>query len=98
MGLLNILEERDVQVRGFTIRLPLDLLVVASANPEDYTSRGRIITPLKDRLGSQIRTHYPRSLEHEIAIVRQEKQAFPAQDEIPPVVDAGRSWRSSSPS
>ncbi len=85
VGLLNILEERDVQVRGFTIRLPLDLLVVASANPEDYTSRGRIITPLKDRLGSQIRTHYPRSLEHEIAIVRQEKQRFPAQDEIPPV-------------
>ena len=59
VGLLNILEERDVQVRGFTIRLPLDLFVVASANPEDYTSRGRIITPLKDRLGSQIRTHYP---------------------------------------
>ncbi len=86
VGLLNVLEERDVQVRGFTIRLPLDLLVVASANPEDYTSRGRIITPLKDRLGSQIRTHYPRSLEHEIEIVRQEKQAFPAQDDIPPVV------------
>jgi magnesium chelatase subunit I len=85
VGLLNILEERDVQVRGFTIRLPLDLFVVASANPEDYTSRGRIITPLKDRLGSQIRTHYPRSLEHEIAIVRQEKQAFPARDDIPPV-------------
>ena len=61
VGLLNILEERDVQVRGFTIRLPLDLFVVASANPEDYTSRGRIITPLKDRLGSQIRTHYPRT-------------------------------------
>ena len=61
VGLLNILEERDVQIRGFTIRLPLDLFVVASANPEDYTSRGRIITPLKDRLGSQIRTHYPRT-------------------------------------
>ena len=69
MGLLNILEERDVQIRGFTLRLPLDLFVVASANPEDYTSRGRIITPLKDRLGSQIRTHYPRTLEHEIAIM-----------------------------
>ena len=77
VGLLNILEERDVQIRGFTIRLPLDLFVVASANPEDYTSRGRIITPLKDRLGSQIRTHYPRSLEHEVAIMRQEKQVFP---------------------
>ena len=86
VGLLNILEERDVQVRGFTIRLPLDLFVVASANPEDYTSRGRIITPLKDRLGSQIRTHYPRSLEHEVAIVRQEKQRFPADESIPPVV------------
>jgi magnesium chelatase subunit I len=86
VGLLNILEERDVQVRGFQIRLPLDLFVVASANPEDYTSRGRIITPLKDRLGSQIRTHYPRSLEHEVAIIRQEKLAFPARDDVPPVV------------
>lgn len=86
VGLLNILEERDVQVRGFTVRLPLDLFVVASANPEDYTSRGRIITPLKDRLGSQIRTHYPRTLEHEIAIVRQERLRFPDRDEIPPVV------------
>ncbi len=86
VGLLNILEERDVQVRGFQIRLPLDLFVVASANPEDYTSRGRIITPLKDRLGSQIRTHYPRSLEHEVAIVRQEKHTFPSRPDIPPVV------------
>jgi magnesium chelatase subunit I len=76
VGLLNILEERDVQIRGFIVRLPLDLYVVASANPEDYTSRGRIITPLKDRLGSQIRTHYPRTLDHEMAIVRQEKQRF----------------------
>ena len=76
VGLLNILEERDVQIRGFTIRLPLDLFVVASANPEDYTSRGRIITPLKDRLGSQVRTHYQRTLDHELAIVRQEKQRF----------------------
>ncbi len=85
VGLLNILEERDVQIRGFIVRLPLDLFVVASANPEDYTSRGRIITPLKDRLGSQIRTHYPRTLEHEIAIVRQEKQRF-EDDEAPAVV------------
>jgi magnesium chelatase subunit I len=76
VGLLNILEERDVQVRGYTLRLPLDLFVVASANPEDYTSRGRIITPLKDRLGSQIRTHYPRTLEGEIAIMRQERTRF----------------------
>jgi magnesium chelatase subunit I len=89
VGLLNILEERDVQVRGFQIRLPLDLFVVASANPEDYTSRGRIITPLKDRLGSQIRTHYPRSLEHEVSIMRQEKQAFPADEAIPPVLVPG---------
>jgi magnesium chelatase subunit I len=86
VGLLNILEERDVQVRGYTIRLPLDLFVVASANPEDYTSRGRIITPLKDRLGSQIRTHYPRTLEHEMAIVRQERLRFPDDEGVPPVV------------
>ncbi|MHB8460376.1 MAG: MoxR family ATPase [Candidatus Limnocylindrales bacterium] len=86
VGLLNILEERDVQVRGYTIRLPLDLFVVASANPEDYTSRGRIITPLKDRLGSQIRTHYPRTLEDEIAIVRQERLRFPADEGVPPIV------------
>jgi magnesium chelatase subunit I len=88
VGLLNILEERDVQIRGFVVRLPLDLFVVASANPEDYTSRGRIITPLKDRLGSQIRTHYPRTLDHEIAIVRQEKQRWPA-DDAPTVVVPG---------
>ena len=88
VGLLNVLEERDVQIRGFTVRLPLDLFVVASANPEDYTSRGRIITPLKDRLGSQIRTHYPRTLEHETAIVRQEKHRFAVDAEalVPAVV------------
>ena len=86
VGLLNILEERDVQIRGFTVRLPLDLFVVASANPEDYTSRGRIITPLKDRLGSQIRTHYPRSLDHEIEILRQEQLRFPEGDGVPTVV------------
>jgi len=89
VGLLNILEERDVQIRGFVVRLPLDLFVVASANPEDYTSRGRIITPLKDRLGSQIRTHYPRTLDHEIAIVRQEKQRFAPDAGVPPVVVPG---------
>jgi magnesium chelatase subunit I len=86
VGLLNILEERDVQIRGFVVRLPLDLYMVASANPEDYTSRGRIITPLKDRLGSQIRTHYPRSLEHEMAIVRQEKHRFEPEPGVPAVV------------
>ncbi|HET7728311.1 MAG TPA: sigma 54-interacting transcriptional regulator [Candidatus Limnocylindrales bacterium] len=85
VGLLNILEERDVQIRGFLVRLPLDLFVVASANPEDYTSRGRIITPLKDRLGSQIRTHYPRTTEHEIDIVRQEKQRFAETPGVPSV-------------
>jgi magnesium chelatase subunit I len=72
VGLLNVLEERDVQVRGYKIRLPLDVLLVASANPEDYTNRGRIITPLKDRFGSQIRTHYPLDTETEVAIMRQE--------------------------
>lgn len=72
VGLLNILEERDVQVRGFTVRMPLDIVVVASANPEDYTNRGRIITPLKDRFGSQIRTHYPTTVEQELQIVEQE--------------------------
>ncbi len=72
VGLLNIMEERDVQIRGFRVRLPLDVLIVASANPEDYTNRGRIITPLKDRYGAQIRTHYPEELETELEIVRQE--------------------------
>jgi len=72
VGLLNVLEERDVQIRGYKIRLPLDLLLVASANPEDYTNRGRIITPLKDRFGSQIRTHYPLDTETEMQVVEQE--------------------------
>src|SRR5437899_3546641 len=72
VGLLNVLEERDVQVRGYKIRLPLDVMLVASANPEDYTNRGRIITPLKDRFGAQIRTHYPLDVETELEVVRQE--------------------------
>ena len=72
VGLLNVLEERDIQVRGYQLRLPLDLLVVASANPEDYTNRGRIITPLKDRFGAEIRTHYPLALADEVALVAQE--------------------------
>ena len=75
VGLLNVLEERDVQIRGYKIRLPLDVLLVASANPEDYTNRGRIITPLKDRFGSQIRTHYPLDVDTEIAIIRQEARS-----------------------
>ena len=68
VGLLNVLEERDIQVRGYKISLPLDLVLFASANPEDYTNRGRIITPLKDRFGSQIRTHYPLEVSTEVEI------------------------------
>jgi magnesium chelatase subunit I len=87
VGLLNIIEERDVQVRGYRLRLPLDVFVVATANPEDYTNRGRIITPLKDRFGAQVRTHYPRTLEDEIAIAEQERTTFddmPVPVTVPP--------------
>ena len=80
VGLLNVLEERDVQVRGYKIRLPLDILLVASANPEDYTNRGRIITPLKDRFGSQLRTHYPFEVELEKDIAIQEAEIFSETD------------------
>src|SRR5437773_10049123 len=76
VGLLNIMEERDVQIRGYKIRLPLDVYVVASANPEDYTNRGRIITPLKDRVGSEIRTHYPRTVEYEMQIMESESNHY----------------------
>ena len=79
VGLFNILEERDVQIRGYRIRLPLDLLLVATANPDDYTHRGRIVSPLKDRFGTQVRTHYPQSLDDEIAIMEQEARR-PAGD------------------
>src|SRR5699024_6099744 len=72
VSMLNVMEEKDVQIRGYMLRLPLDVLVVASANPEDYTNRGRIITPLKDRFGAEIRTHYPLVLDDEIAVSRQE--------------------------
>ncbi|MEU8197988.1 sigma 54-interacting transcriptional regulator [Microbispora amethystogenes] len=72
VALLNVLEERDIQVRGYNLRLPLDVLLVASANPEDYTNRGRIITPLKDRFGAEIRTHYPQTIEDELVLIRQE--------------------------
>ena len=78
VGLLNVLEERDVQVRGYKIRLPLDVMLVASANPEDYTNRGRIITPLKDRFGAQIRTHYPLDVETEVEIAHQESRPLDA--------------------
>jgi magnesium chelatase subunit I len=72
VAMLNVMEERDIQIRGYVLRLPLDVLVVASANPEDYTNRGRIITPLKDRFGAEIRTHYPVELDDEVAVIRQE--------------------------
>ncbi|MGH7836422.1 MAG: sigma 54-interacting transcriptional regulator, partial [Candidatus Binataceae bacterium] len=72
VGLFNLMEEKDVQIKGYKIRLPVDVIFIASANPEDYTSRGRIITPLKDRFDIQIRTHYPKTLDHEIAIMEQE--------------------------
>ena len=77
-GLLNVLEERDVQVRGYKVRLPLDVLLFASANPEDYTNRGRIITPLKDRFGAQIRTHYPLDVDTEVTIALQEARPLEA--------------------
>jgi magnesium chelatase subunit I len=73
-----VLEERDVQIRGYKVRLPIDLMLLASANPEDYTNRGRIITPLKDRFGAQIRTHYPLDAELEAAIVEQEARPLTA--------------------
>ncbi|MGI8937001.1 MAG: sigma 54-interacting transcriptional regulator [Iamia sp.] len=76
VGLLNVLEERDIQIRGYKVRLPLDVMLVASANPEDYTNRGRIITPLKDRFGAQIRTHYPLEVATEVAIAQQESRPF----------------------
>lgn len=80
VGLFNIMEERDVQIRGYQVRLALDVFLVASANPEDYTNRGRIITPLRDRYGAQIRTHYPRNLVHEIDIMDQEYTQFDDDD------------------
>src|SRR3977135_3950916 len=78
VGLLNVLEERDVQIRGYKVRLPIDLMLLASANPEDYTNRGRIITPLKDRFGAQIRTHYPLDADLEAAVVHQEARPLTA--------------------
>jgi magnesium chelatase subunit I len=76
VALFNVLEERDIQVRGYTLRLPLDMLLIATANPEDYTNRGRIITPLKDRFGAEIRTHYPLEVADEIALVTQEAECM----------------------
>jgi magnesium chelatase subunit I len=87
VGLFNVMEERDLQIKGFKIRLPLDVLVVATANPEDYTSRGRIVTPLKDRFDVQIRTHYPRTIADEIAIMEQEVSTAPRRDRAVRVPD-----------
>jgi magnesium chelatase subunit I len=81
VALFNILEERDLQIRGYRIRLPLDLLLVATANPDDYTHRGRIVSPLKDRFGTQVRTHYPETLADEIRIMEQE--ARPPAGDVP---------------
>ena len=80
VSLLNVLEERDIGIRGYALRLPLDLLLVASANPEDYTNRGRIITPLKDRFGAEIRTHYPLSLADELTLIQQEADIWTAAE------------------
>ena len=80
VGLFNVMQERDVQIRGFRVRLPLDMCVVASANPEDYTNRGRIITPLKDRYGAEIRTHYPKNINTEIDIMDAEHSPLLASD------------------
>ena len=82
VGLFNLMEERDVQIKGYRIRLPLDVYVVSTANPEDYTNRGRIVTPLKDRYGSQIHTHYPKDPRDEIAIMEQERRRFPDEDKL----------------
>lgn len=87
VGLLNVLEERDIQIRGHKVRLDLDMLIVATANPEDYTNRGRIITPLKDRYGSQIRTHYPLTILEEITIMEQEQRKLDLdeyREDVPP--------------
>ena len=80
VGLFNLMEERDIQIRGYRIRLPLDIFIVASANPEDYTNRGRIITPLKDRFGAQVKTHYPATIKDEVAIMEMEKRQFSGDD------------------
>ncbi len=82
VGLFNLMEERDVQIKGYRIRLPLDVYVVSTANPEDYTNRGRIVTPLKDRYGSQIHTHYPLNNQDEIAIMDQERSRFPDDEKV----------------
>ena len=94
VGLFNILQEGDIQIKGYPIRLPLDVVMVFTANPEDYTARGKIVTPLKDRIGSEIRTHYPATLEQGIAITQQEawtqRNGSPAFDSTVHSGDCGR--------
>jgi magnesium chelatase subunit I len=87
VSLFNILQEGDIQIRGFKLRMPLDILFVFTANPEDYTNRGSIVTPLKDRIESQILTHYPKSIETSLAITEQEANILPAQNERVDVSD-----------
>ena len=82
VSLFNLMQERDIQIKGHQVRLPLDMIIVATANPEDYTNRGRIITPLKDRYGAQIRTHYPAEVSQEMAIVKQEYKKFSDSDQL----------------
>src|SRR6516162_8032437 len=89
VGLFNIMQEGDVQIKGYPVRLPLDMMLVFTANPEDYTARGKIITPLKDRIGSEIRTHYPASLDQAIAITEQEawlEREAPVEVRVPDYV------------
>src|SRR5207248_10422809 len=86
VGLFNILQEGDVQIKGYPVRLPLDVMMAFTANPEDYTARGKIITPLKERIGSEIRTHYPVALDHGLAITRQEawlSRPSPIESRVP---------------
>ena len=89
VGLFNIMQEGDIQIKGYPVRLPLDVMLVFTANPEDYTARGKIITPLKDRIGSEIRTHYPLQVSQGIAITKQEawtKRRSPVEIEVPPYI------------
>ncbi|MBV8572267.1 MAG: sigma 54-interacting transcriptional regulator, partial [Acidobacteriaceae bacterium] len=89
VGLFNVMQEGDVQIKGYPVRLPLDVMLVFTANPEDYTARGKIITPLKDRIGSEIRTHYPMTVSQGMAITRQEawtRRRSPVELEIPPYI------------
>ena len=93
VGLFNILQEGDVQIKGYPVRLPVDVCMVFTANPEDYTARGKIITPLKDRIGSEIRTHYPATLEQGVAITQQEAWTDRGDTAADAPLSSARSWR-----